>query len=53
MKQKPLTTHSYIRCGDELIDFDELSPEEKKKVSQALNEQAARTIVLTTEEATA
>ncbi len=47
-KQKPITTHSYIRNLDtnEVIDFEKLTKEEKKEMAQKLNEQAARTIVI-------
>ena len=48
---KPLTAHSYIHIREtgEVLDFEKLTPEERKDISQRLNEQAARTIVLTCE----
>lgn len=48
MKQKPITTHSYIRNLDtnEVVDFETLTDEEKKDMARVLNEQAARRIVI-------
>ena len=48
MKQRPITTHSYIRdlSTNEVIDFEKLTEEQKKEMSQRLNEQAARSIVI-------
>ncbi len=52
MAYPPLENHYYIHIGDEYVDFDTLTKEQQKKISQALNEQAARTIVLPLEEET-
>ena len=52
MAYPPLENHYYIHIGDEYVDFDTLTEEQQKKVSQALNEQAARAIVLPLEEET-
>ncbi len=55
-EKKPLELmemHFYIRRGDELLDYDKLTPEQQKQISQELNEQAARTIVLRIDDETA
>jgi hypothetical protein len=52
MAYPPLENHYYIHIGDKYVDFDTLTEEQQKKISQALNEQAARTIVLPLEEET-
>lgn len=50
---KPMKRHSYIRINDKLFDFDDFTPEQRKELSQKLNEQAARRIVLNAEDITA
>lgn len=42
-----MEVNCYIRQGDQVRKFEDLTDEEKKQISLQLNQQAARSVVLT------